>query len=98
MIYDIGTAHNPGGFESKAKVTPIQFVVLWAKPNKFYSRLVSTKKKDFTNILFWTFEPAVLWYDCDVVSMLGFHFQVAIFAIKLQIKSDFYLYVKRSVS
>ena len=28
--------------------------------------------------------------------MFGFHFQMLLFAIKLQINADFYLYIKRS--
>ena len=54
-------------------------------------------KNDFTKILFITSEFEVFWFDSDAVSVLGFHFQVSIFAFQLQIKVDFYLYVKHKI-
>ena len=54
------------------------------------------KKKDFTYSLFWTFELAELLDDLDV-ALIRFYFQVPIFGIQLQIKSDLYLCVERSV-
>ena len=44
-----------------------QFKLLFYQQNQINYTVRKRKKKDFTNILFWTFELALLWYSGTLV-------------------------------
>ena len=44
-----------------------QFKLLFYQQNQINYTVSKRKKKDFTNILFWTFELALLWYSGTLV-------------------------------
>ena len=56
------------------------------------------KKKILLTLLLGILNLALLLYYIDVISILSFHLKVQTFAAKEQIKADFYLYDKQSVS
>ena len=43
------------------------FKLLFYQQNQINYTVSKRKKKDFTNILFWTFELALLWYSGTLV-------------------------------
>ena len=56
------------------------------------------KEKILLTLLLGILNLALLLYYIYVISMLSFHFKEQTFAAKEQIKADFYLYIKQSVS
>ena len=55
-----------------------QFKLLFYQQNQINYTVSKRKKKDFTNILFWTFELALLWYS----GMILILYQCLVFIFK----------------